>query len=134
MGKMYRSTFSNMLVLLRLVIAMSLAGYSLPTASAAMHASWPGSEVLQSHDHHGQVDDHHEGAGDHHSDGDHASSPDDAALKFAKQECCGNFCVSMAIVASSVPVGGERLAIIREFIDDARIMGEFPSLHRPPNI
>ncbi len=134
MGKMYRITFSKMLVLLRLVIVISLAGYSLPTASAAMHASWSGSEILQSHDHHGQVDDHHEGAGSHHSDGDHASSPDDAALKIAKQECCGSFCASMAIVASSVPVGGERLAIIREFIDDARVMGEFPSLHRPPNI
>ncbi|MEI2302218.1 hypothetical protein [Ensifer sp. MJa1] len=134
MGKMYRITFSKMLVLLRTVIVMSLAGYSLPTASAAMHGSWSGSEVLQSHDHQGQVDDHHEGASGHHSDGDHASSPDDAARKIAKQECCGSFCVSMAIVTSSVPVGGQRVATIREFIDDAHIMGEFPSLHRPPNI
>ena len=65
MGKMYRITFSEMLVLLRLVIIVSLAGYSLPTASAAMHGSWAGSEVLQSHDHHGQVDDHHEAAAGH---------------------------------------------------------------------
>lgn len=134
MGKMYRITFSKMLVLLRLVIIVSLAGYSLPTASAAMHASWSGSEASHSHDHHGQVDDHHEATAGHHSDGDHASSPDDPAVKIAKQECCGSFCASMAIVASSVPVGGERLAIIREFIDDAHVMGEFPSLHRPPNI
>ncbi|WP_420829038.1 hypothetical protein [Ensifer adhaerens] len=123
-----------MLVLLRLVIVTSLAGYSLPTASAAMHGSWSGSEVLQPHDHQGHVDDHSDGASDHHSDGDDASSSDDAAIKIAKQECCGSFCVSMAIVTTSARVGGQRVAAIREFIDDAHIMGEFPSLHRPPNI
>ncbi|MEY9559484.1 hypothetical protein [Sinorhizobium fredii] len=133
MSKMYRITLQKMLVLLRLVIVMSLAGYSLPAASAAMHGSWSGAELLQSYDHQVQVDDHHK-VDSHHSDGDHASSPDDAGKKAAKQDCCNSFCVSMAIVTGSMPISGARVASIREFIDDAHIIGELPALHRPPNI
>lgn len=130
---MYRITLPKMLVLLRLVIVMSLTGYSLPTASAAMHGSWSSSDLVQPDDHQLQADDHH-GASSDHADRDHAPSQDDAAHKSAKQECCSSFCVSMAIVAGSVPVSGPRLAFIREFIDDAHIVGELPPLHRPPNI
>ncbi|MEY9628979.1 hypothetical protein [Sinorhizobium fredii] len=133
MSKMYRITLQMMLILLRLVIIMSLAGYSLPTATAAMHGSWSSSELLHSHDHQVQPDDHHGVTGSDHAAGDHATSPDDAVKKL-KQECCSSFCVSMAIVTGSMPVSGPRVASIREFIDDAPIIGELPALHRPPNI
>lgn len=123
---MFRITLQKMLVLLRLVIVMSLAGYSLPSASAAMHGSLPNAEIVQSGD-------HHEMASDQHSHGDHASSPEEAE-KISKQECCKGFCASMAIVAHVDVVGGPRVAPIREFIDDAHVIGELPALHRPPNI
>ncbi len=131
---MYRITLQKMLVLLRLVIIMSLAGYSLPTATAAMHGSWSNSDLVQPHDRQVQADDHHDVTSSDHSHGDHATSPDDVVKKGAKQECCNSFCVSMAIVTGSSPVSGPRVASIREFIDDAHIIGELPALHRPPNI
>ncbi|WP_115422052.1 MULTISPECIES: hypothetical protein [Sinorhizobium/Ensifer group] len=123
---MFRITLQKMLVLLRLVIVLSLVGYSLPTASAAMHGASPNPEIVQ-------PGDHHEMASDQHSHGDHASSPDDAE-KISKQECCKGFCVSMAIVAHIDMVGGPRVAPIREFIDDVHVIGQLPALHRPPNI
>lgn len=123
---MLRITLQKMLVLLRLVIVLSLAGYSLPTASAAMHGASPNPEIMQ-------PGDHHEMASDQLSQGDHASSPEDTE-KTSKQECCKGFCVSMAIVAHVDVVGGPRVAPVREFIDDAHVIGELPALHRPPNI
>lgn len=116
-----------MLVLLRLAMVMSLTVYSLPTATAAMHDAWSTPEISQSEGH------HHELASGGHTHGDQKSSPDDAQ-KLAKTECCKGFCASMAIVAETDPVGGPRVASIREFIDDARTTGELPPLHRPPNI
>ncbi|NRP74685.1 hypothetical protein ILFOPFJJ_05607 [Ensifer psoraleae] len=124
---MVRITLQKMLVLLRLAIVMSLTVYSLPTAAAAMHGTWSNPEIAQSDNH------HHEVASGGHTDGDQKSSPD-GTQKLAKTDCCKGFCISMAIVAETDPVGGPRVASIREFIDDARTTGELPLLHRPPNI
>ena len=116
-----------MLVLLRLVIIASLAGYSLPAASAAMHGSIATSTTVQS-------DDHHEVTNGDHVHGEESASPDDMQ-KIAKQECCKDFCVSFAIVATSdVDVGPVVMDSIRKFIDDNRVVGELVPLHRPPNI
>ncbi|WP_431028010.1 hypothetical protein [Rhizobium herbae] len=116
-----------MLVLLRLVIIASLAGYSLPTASAAMHGSMATSTTVQS-------DDHHEMTNGDHVHGDESASSDDTQ-KIAKQECCNDFCVSFAIIATPEVSGGPVVtASIREFIDDNRVVGELVPLHRPPNI
>ncbi|WEX78980.1 hypothetical protein PYH37_003950 [Sinorhizobium numidicum] len=123
---MPRITLQKMLILLRLVIVMSLAGYSLPTASAAMHGAWANPDIVASND-------HHEMAPADHAHGDHQSSPDDAQ-KLVKQDCCKGFCVSMAIVNDADTAGGPRVASIREFADDAHTYGELPPLHRPPNI
>ena len=94
---MYRITLAKMLVLLRLVIIASLAGYSLPAASAAMHGSIATSTTTQS-------DDHHEMTNGEHVHGGESASPDDMQ-KNAKQECCKDFCVSFAIVAAAGVVG-----------------------------
>lgn len=123
---MYRITLQKMLILLRLVIVLSLAGYSLPTASAAMHGVWANPDIIQS-------DDHLEMATAEHAQGGHHSSPEDSQ-KLVKTDCCKGFCVSMAIVAVVDTVGGPRLASIRKFADDARANGELPPLNRPPNI
>lgn len=124
---MYRITLQKTLILIRLVIVVSLAGYSLPTASAAMHGAWSDVEVSGSSDHH-EIASGEDAHGDHHH-----SSPDDAQ-KLAKTNCCKGFCVSMAMVAEADTVGGPRVASIREFVDDAQTTGELPPLHRPPNI
>ncbi|WP_428411761.1 hypothetical protein [Pararhizobium sp.] len=124
---MFRITLAKMLVLLRLVIIASLAGYSLPTASAAMHGPMSMSTTVQS-------DDHHEMTNGDHVHGDESASPDDMQ-KIAKQECCKDFCVSFAIVATADVDGGPVVTrSIREFINDNHVVGELVTLHRPPNI
>ncbi|WP_312841765.1 hypothetical protein [Sinorhizobium psoraleae] len=65
---MFRITLQKMLILIRLAIVASLAGYSVPTASAAMHGAWPDLEVSQS------VHQHHEVATGDHLHGDHDQS------------------------------------------------------------
>lgn len=124
---MYRITLAKMLILLRLVIIALLAGYSLPAASAAMHGSIATSTTVQS-------DDHHDMTNGDHVHGDESASPDDMQ-KIAKTECCKDFCVSFAIIATADVDGGPVvMGSIRKFIDDNRVVGELVPLHRPPNI
>lgn len=131
---MQRITLSKMLILLRLVIVMSLAGYSLPTASAEMHGAWSSSDLVQSFDKAKSDGHHHVAEGQRHVEGDHASSPDESQ-QLVQRECCKGFCTGMAIVTGTgSQVGCLRVAAIREYIDDAHVAGELPSLHRPPNI
>lgn len=125
---MFRIILHKMLILIRLVIVVSLAGYSVPTASAAMHGAWSDLEVPQS------VHQHYEVAGGDHLHGDHDQSSPDDIQKLAKTDCCQSFCVSMAIVTNADPVSGPRVASIRDFVDDVEPTGELPTLHRPPNI
>lgn len=122
----FRITLSKMLVLLRLVIIASLAGYSLPTASAAMHGSWSAVAPDQAGGHHASPDVHQE-------HGDHHSNPDDDQ-KLSQQECCNAFCVSLAIVVETDIIGGPRLAVLHEFVDDAHMQSGVPPLHRPPKL
>lgn len=123
---MFRITLSKMLVLLRLVIIASLAGYSLPSASAAMHGTWSTIAADQTDGHHASSDAHQEHA-------DHHSNPD-GDQELSKQECCNAFCVSLAIVVEADMIGGPRLAVLREFVNDAQIKTGVPPLHRPPNL
>lgn len=125
---MYRITCKRLLILIRLVIAVSLAGYSLSTATAAMHGQAPIAMTVMSesmehtdaqmggYDHHGKV------------------SADDDASKVVKQDCCSDFCVSSAIFANMDTLSGPLVSSIHEFIDDRHAFGEIPTLHRPPNI
>jgi len=121
---MFGIVLQKLLILVRLVVIVSLAGYSLPTASAAMHGAWADLS---------QASNHHEIAGGDHAHGDHHQSSADAQ-KLVKTDCCKGFCISMAIITDAEPVGGPRVTSIREFANDAQIRGELPPLHRPPNI
>jgi hypothetical protein len=128
MGAMYRITCKKLLILIRLVIVVSLAGYSLSNATAAMHgdalnAPTVASETMEhtdahigEHDHHGQV------------------STDDDASKVVDQDCCNDFCISFAIVATVDTLDGPVVSSTHMLIDDQRSFGEIPTLHRPPNI
>nr|WP_208722709.1 hypothetical protein [Rhizobium vallis] len=135
MGKMYRITVSTLLVMMRLVIVVSLAGYSLSNASAAMHgSSFPelqvaAAEVTPSHEGHEMAEaDHHD-----HSRID-MSDDDGATSKLVKQECCKDFCGGLGIICESPDVGRPIVSSIRQFVDDRTAFGELPPLHRPPNI
>ena len=129
MSGMYRIICSKLLVLIRLAIIVSLAGYSLSNAAAAMHGP-DAAEIRQA----AAIQDAHHGsetaAHDHHGD----MSADEDSIKLAKQECCNDFCVSLAIIASSATIGDPVPSSIREFLDDSRVAGELVPLHRPPNI
>ncbi|EJC78160.1 hypothetical protein [Rhizobium hidalgonense] len=132
---MYRITVSRLLVLMRLVIIISLAGYSLSNANAAMHgSSFPElkavvSDVTPSHEGHDMAEAAHHG----HSHGD-VSDDDDGASKLVKQECCKDFCGGIGIICATPDVGGPVVTSIRHFVDDRTTLGELPTLDRPPNI
>ena len=131
MDVMYRIIGRRLLVLIRVAIIVSLAGYSLSNATAAMHG--PGSAetkqaVLSVSDHHGSD----MGSHDHH--GGHTADQDDGASKMISQECCSDYCVSMAVPISHAAIGVPAMETLRFFIDDSKAVGQTPVLHRPPNI
>ncbi|EJZ22482.1 hypothetical protein [Rhizobium sp. Pop5] len=130
---MYRIALSSLLLVVRLAIVISLVGYNMSSASAAMHGSaFPELEKTASV----AVS----GAGDHHmvepSEHSHHldASTDDGDAKLVKQECCKDFCGGFGIICESPDVGGPIVTSIRQFVDDRTAFGELPPLHRPPNI
>ncbi|WP_420852289.1 hypothetical protein [Rhizobium mesosinicum] len=132
---MYRITLSRLLVMMRLVIIVSLAGYSLSNANAAMHGSSfsvlqvADPDVTPSHERHDMA-----GATDHgHSHGD-LSDDGDGISKLVKQQCCKDFCGGLGIICEGPDVGGPVVTSIRQFVNDQTTFGELPPLHRPPNI
>ena len=135
MGKMYRIAMSKLLVMIRLVIVVSLAGYSLSNANAAMHgSSFPDlkavvSDVTSPHEGHDMT----EAARHGHAHGD-VSHDGDGPSKLVKQECCKDFCGGLGIICDGPDVGGPVVTSIRQFVDDQTTIGELPPLHRPPNI
>jgi hypothetical protein len=126
---MYRILCRTLLILIRLAIVLSLAGYSLSTATAAMHA--PSSEASAQMPH---VMQHGEGAQMSAHDHRKTASADDGASKSAQQECCKGFCIGLAIIASSTHLDAPVLSPIREFTDDHPWFGEIHSLYRPPSL
>lgn len=130
MGRAYRIALSKLLLLVRLAIIVSLAGYTLSNANAAMHGSaFPELRAETPMDH-----------GNHHAmqaeaaSSDHGDAADFAKDKIAKQECCKDFCIGFGIICNGSEVGGFAISSIRQFIDDQRALGEQPNLDRPPNI
>jgi hypothetical protein len=135
MAILARIAFLKMLVLLRLVIIGSLAAYSLPTVSFAMHgdasASYQIAAAVTS-DHHSTVDDHAAMNPDHH---DHGISDETADRDTSvKQDCCSDFCVSMAIVADCEITVSVAPQFLYTLVDDQVVLGQLTSLHRPPSV
>ncbi|TCU24685.1 hypothetical protein EV130_106278 [Rhizobium azibense] len=130
---MYRIIVSRLLVMMRLVIIVSLAGYSLSNANAAMHGSPfpdPGAapfDAMLSHGAHDRVD-----VAQH--DHSHGDVSDDDGSKLVKQDCCDDFCGGIGIISDGQDVGGPVVTSIRQFVDDRTTLGELPTLDRPPNI
>lgn len=139
MDNMYRIARSTMLLLVRLVIVVSLAGYTLSNANAAMHGSaFPeiektistGTPLVGDHDAAQPSNHGHQHSASADSDGD----DNEDGGKLVKQECCKDFCVGFGLICDSHSVSGPVVTSIRRFVDDQRTFGELPSLHRPPNI
>ncbi|WP_052023427.1 hypothetical protein [Rhizobium sp. PDO1-076] len=131
MDMMYRIICRRLLILIRLVIIVSLTGYSFSNATAAMHgqssAAAKPSAISQSN-HHGSDQASHDNHG-----GD-MDGQDRGASKLVKQECCGDYCVSMAVPIGHVAISGPAMETLRFFVDDSKAVGQTPVLHRPPNI
>jgi hypothetical protein len=126
-----RDLANRIMVFFRLAVILSLAGYTMPNANAAMHGS-AYSEVSISVEagHHGDAHSHGAEAvqvdAGHHGDGD--------AGETSKKDCCQDFCFSIALPSTyqtSVPA---RVSSALRALDDSRVRGTRPSLHRPPNI
>ncbi|WP_290896322.1 hypothetical protein [Hoeflea sp.] len=126
---MYRIICRKLLVLIRLAIIASLAGYSLSNAAAAKHSAptadnqaslsqTMGHPVIQMalHDDHDDV------------------STDTDGSRPVKQECCSDVCASFTLVTFHDSSINPVVSAIREFVDEDFIFGEFPGLHRPPRI
>lgn len=135
---MVHSLLSRIVILFRLAVIVSLVGYTLPNANAAMHGSALGNLQIQAVvQDDGHDEDHVAAEVDHgmdHTEAGHHGGNDDAAGKSAKPDCCQDFCVSMALPVTH-DVGG-RIAVssIRHFADDSKALGQIPVLNRPPNI
>lgn len=131
MSGMYRIICSKLLVLIRLAIVVSLAGYSLSNASAAMHG---GSDLSARSSM--SMADHHQGADASHDHHDQASADADGTdgMKTVKQECCQDFCVSFVLVVSADALEGPVVSTVSGFLNDRGLLGQNPALHRPPNI
>ena len=131
MSGMYRIICSKLLVLIRLAIVVSLAGYSLSNASAAMHGGVERSTHASM-----AMADHHQSADvsqDHH---DRASADADGTdgMKTVKQECCKDFCASFVLVVSAEALDAPVVSSVSGFLNDRGLLGQIPALHRPPNI
>ncbi|MNV40712.1 hypothetical protein D3C71_1323270 [compost metagenome] len=135
---MFRNLFGRIVILFRLAVIVSLAGYTSPNANAAMHGpSSIQTEATITVDHGHGSHGHDELASDDH-DADQAQSGhhggSDDTEKPGKQDCCQDFCMSMALLAGDQ--GETRLVAssIRYFIDDSNTVGQITFLNRPPNI
>ncbi|MBP2537173.1 MULTISPECIES: hypothetical protein [Agrobacterium] len=121
-----------MALLFRLVMILSLAGYSVSTVNAAMHPAEAGG---MQHDQSAMMD--HGGSAmmsDSHDHKDMAAEHDSGTQKTAKPQCCGDFCLGMAVLISHDTTGRPVVNSIRSFLDDSKALGQTPLLHRPPNI
>ena len=127
MTGIFRFASAAVALAFRLVILVSLAGYSLSTVNAAMHPEVPVEATQVEADHlmsHGS--DHAAMADiDQH---DHADS------KSSKKSCCQDYCGVTAINCGSTTLTHPRVEPVHAFINDTHHVGLAPSLHLPPNI
>ncbi|CAD0215822.1 hypothetical protein AGRHK599_LOCUS4077 [Rhizobium rhizogenes] len=120
-----------MALLFRLVMVLSLAGYSVSTVNAAMHAE-NDVQISQIENDHSSGRGHHDAAVQDHSD--HANQHDHASTEKTKNSCCQDYCGVAAIPCPSSSLSHPTVISLRAFIDDTNAAGLAPKLQRPPNI
>ena len=130
MSEMLRITSSTMMLFFRLVVVLSLAGYSVSAVNAAMHPSSSASASLN--DAHSVHVAHEDSATS--VDGPHADQVDEASSDKSGSTCCQDFCGVFAITCAMPKIAHPVVVSMKGFINDIRTFGESPALHRPPNI
>lgn len=138
MDLVFRNLLGRIVILFRLAVIVSLAGYTLPNANAAMHGpTSPQTEAAIIADHGHESHGHDDLASDNH-DADQAQSDhhggNDDPNKSGKQNCCQDFCMSMALLSCHHAETRLVASSIRYFIDDSKNVGQITLLNRPPNI
>ncbi|NTE89415.1 hypothetical protein [Agrobacterium rubi] len=134
----FRNLLGRIVILFRLAVIVSLVGYTLPNANAAMHGvSALQAEATITVDHaHGSHGHDDLASGNHDADqaqsGHHGGNDD--TDKSGKQNCCQDFCMSMALIACNQAETRLVASSIRYFIDDSKNVGQITLLNRPPNI
>ncbi|MBB6181893.1 hypothetical protein [Pseudorhizobium flavum] len=129
---MSRITSRAMLLIVRLVVVLSLAGYSISAVNAAMHPSSSSASVSMIQDVHSS-----HGAHKHHvllEDGLHADQGDEASKGSSSKTCCQDYCGVFAITCAMPKFAHPQVESITDYMNDVRTFGESPALHRPPNI
>jgi hypothetical protein len=122
---------SALLLTFRLVILVSLAGYSLSTVNAAMHPKMPFNETQAEA---GHPPSHVGGPATRADLSSHSDHHERDDSKFADKDSCPEFCVVAAIECDATgllhpivePVSGSR--------EDALYLGVAPRVTLPPNI
>jgi len=136
MDNVFRIALAKMLVLLRLAIIASLTLYTLPSASYAMHGDVAATYEVSApaaHGDHGGAHASVQAVSDHHGHG-LAHDASKAPRKPIKQNCCSDFCVSLAIIGTAPDFWRALQPPIRDFRDDRSVFGQLTTLHRPPSI
>lgn len=128
---MFRFASSAAALFFRLVIVVSLAGYSLSAVNAAMHPDVPAEAMQVDTDHSMAHDSDHASVADMDHSGD---QHDHADSKTSKNTCCQDYCGVTAIDCGGVVLSHPRLEPVHALLDDALFFGLAPRLHLPPNI
>ncbi|NTE84699.1 hypothetical protein G6M12_24390 [Agrobacterium tumefaciens] len=128
---MYRITSTAARLFFRLVMIVSLAGYSFSAVNAAMHPAATTVAVAQPQDDHSSH--HMEQTAEVVHGGDHEGAQEHAG-KANSKNCCQDFCGVAAITCSGSLVDRPRVVSLHGFVDDTDATGQSPSLNRPPNI
>lgn len=132
MSTVLRNLASRIMVLFRLAVVLSLAGYTMPNANAAMHGSpYPEASIVAEASHHGDA--HSHGSKVVKADADHHRDGGDGG-KSVQKNCCQDFCFSIALPSPSQTSVPARVSMAFAAFDDSRVHGTRPSLHRPPKI
>ena len=124
MNWQFHIAIKKVLIALRLLVAVSLVGYSGSFASAAMHGNDISQVSLGSHVH---------DAGDTQ---DHAVSniSVDSNDVSDDQDCCKDFCASSAIIAMTDALQDRGFLTARQFLNDQKLTGNILAIDLPPNI
>lgn len=131
MGNVVRIAFAKMLVLVRLAVVASLALYTLPNATFAMHGSESETVSVSLQDAHA---DHGTASASDHHDQDVSAELAKQDREQDRQNCCSDFCISLAIMADAPAYGSPRSGSVLHFLNDGFVFGQISSLHRPPSI
>lgn len=130
MNPMHRFISAALMLIFRLAIVVSLGGYSVSALNAAMHPDQPAQVSQQEMDHglhagHQAAtsdDDRRGGLGEHSNFND------------SKKSCCQDYCSIAAINCGNVYLKHPRIEPVRAFLNDARYVGQAPTVPLPPDI